>query len=694
MQRTRVGCAAGVCLAILASVGLPANAQEKVPASLMKTTHIYKTVGDVKISADVYRPAGTEPRPVVVWIHGGALIVGSRSQVPKQTLELCTKERFILVSIDYRLAPEVKLPEIAADVQDAFRWLHAEGPRLFQADTSRIVVTGGSAGGYLTMLSGVIVKPRPTALVAYWGYGDINGPWVVTPSKHHPVADPQEVPRNLPNPKRILTNTDDPADQKRGLYYRTLRQAGTWARDVSGIDPAKEPGKLDQYCPVKQITADYPPILMVHGTEDTDVPYARSEEMAKELARHKVPHELVTVPNAEHGLRDGDPKLVAEANARALEFILQHALARRPTAAATATDETVAAQLTVISQVGPQGAGSAAAQVARDELGKRGIEILPQLLIAMDTPNIVALNWYRTIYEQIVAEAQSRQNVVWPVEFLKDYVSDSKRAGRPRRLALTLIDRLEPQFSDGWKPSRLTDPEFRFEAVALVLAAGERALAEQKADLAKSEFHKAFEHARDSGQVALAAGKLQALNEPADVVGHLGLVVDWWLVGPFDAPEKTGFGKVFAPETKVDLKAKYEGQGGVELGWLRHRTADALGQLNLINAIASTREAVGYAYSEIDVQQDTSALLGCGADDNCTVWLNGEKVLAREQWLNGTRFDRFVAPIKLKAGRNTLLVKICQGPQHKDPEVPNNWSLQLRLCDVDGKGIAFKTALP
>ena len=78
--------------------------------SLVKTAHVYKTVGDVKVAADVYRPQGAEARPVVVWIHGGALIVGSRSQVPKPILELCTRERFVFVSLDYRLAPEVKLP--------------------------------------------------------------------------------------------------------------------------------------------------------------------------------------------------------------------------------------------------------------------------------------------------------------------------------------------------------------------------------------------------------------------------------------------------------------------------------------------------------------------------------------------------------------------------------------------------------
>ena len=290
---------------------------------LVKTTHVYKTVGDVKVEADVYRPEGAEARPVVVWIHGGALIVGSRSQVPKQILELCTRERFVFVSLDYRLAPEVKLPQIAEDLQDAFRWLHEQGPKLFGADTRRIVVTGGSAGGFLTMLSGAIVKPKPTALVAYWGYGDIDGEWTRSMSTHHGVAVPREEALAGVNKNgKVLTNTDDPAEGKaRGGYYRHLRQTGGWSLGVTGIDAVQEPGKLDRFCPVKQITRDYPPILMVHGTEDTDVPYFCSTDMAKELTKHGVKHELLTVQGAEHGLRDGDPKRNAEVNARALEFI-------------------------------------------------------------------------------------------------------------------------------------------------------------------------------------------------------------------------------------------------------------------------------------------------------------------------------------------------------------------------------------
>ena len=346
--------------------------------------------------------------------------------------------------------------------------------------------------------------------------------------------------------------------------------------------------------------------------------------------------------------------------------------------------------LATIAKTGPKGEGSAPAKLARDELAKRGVEVLPPLLVAMDTTNSVAANWYRTAYEEIVARELSRDGTKWPVEFLKEYVSDAKRVGRPRRLVLSLLDKLEPAYREQWMPTRLNDAEFRYEAVGLALAAGERALKNKEDATAKAEFRKAFEAARDSSQVMQSAAKLKSLGESVDAVTHLGLVVDWWLVGPFDAPQKTGFSKVFEPEEKVDLQTKYRGQAG-EIVWKQYHENDSLGQLDLNKQLGTAREAVGYAYAEIDVSREQAAQVRCGADDNCSVWLNGEKVFAREQWLNGTRFDRFVTPISLKKGRNTLLVKVCQGPQHKDPEVSNNWSLQLRLCDADGRGIEFKT---
>jgi acetyl esterase/lipase len=285
-------------------------------------TYDYKTVGETKIQADVYRPDDAKVRPVVVWIHGGALIVGSRVGVPKQLEDLCRQEGYALVSLDYRLAPEVKLPDIIEDVKDAFHWLREKGPKLLAIDADKIVVAGGSAGGYLTMMTGICVTPRPKALVAYWGYGDVDGEWYTKPSEFYrkqPLVSKEEAYKAVGGP--ALTGTEGKPGQARGKFYLYLRQNGLWTKEVTGFDPATDRSKLDPYCPVRNISANYPPILMVHGTKDTDVPYELSANMAKELAKHKVSHELVTVPDAGHGLAGGDKKLVAEAHEKAVEFI-------------------------------------------------------------------------------------------------------------------------------------------------------------------------------------------------------------------------------------------------------------------------------------------------------------------------------------------------------------------------------------
>jgi len=352
----------------------------------------------------------------------------------------------------------------------------------------------------------------------------------------------------------------------------------------------------------------------------------------------------------------------------------------------------------LLKRLAAGGSGNEAAEAARAArrvlLSDHGPEILPQVMVALDTPDIVAANWVRTVYEEQIARALKQSEPPIPVDFCRDYVRDSRRQGRARRLVLALLDRIDPAFGPQLVPTLLDDPEFRDDAVSAVLRKGDAARDQNRKDDARQAYELAFQHARDSQQVLEAADRLAALGHPVNIARHMGFVTHWHLIGPFDAPEKTGYDLVFPPEEKVDLSARYAGQTGTEIGWKLAESTDRLGQLDLIQAIAPVKEAVGYAYAELESPAEQQVQLRCSADDNLSVWLNGKKVFGRPQWLNGTRLDRFTAPVTLRAGINRVLVKVCQGPQHSDPAVGNAWSMQLRFCTADGAGVALKPVSP
>ena len=290
----------------------------------VKKTFTYKTVDGLAIRADVYRPDDAAPHPVVVWIHGGALIMGHRGGLPSEQLRRYLEAGFAVVSIDYRLAPEVKLPAILDDVRDAFRWVRERGPARFHADAGRIALVGHSAGGYLALTGGYRLRPRPRAIVSFYGYGDIAGEWYSRPDPHYSKQPP--VPR-----EEAYTAVGGPArsevsgPNQRGRFYLYLRQQGLWPKEVTGRDPDREPRAFDPWCPARNVTSDYSPTLLLHGDQDTDVPFAQSEQIAAELARHGVPHELIRIPGGGHGFdRNLDNPGVAATFDRALEFLREH----------------------------------------------------------------------------------------------------------------------------------------------------------------------------------------------------------------------------------------------------------------------------------------------------------------------------------------------------------------------------------
>lgn len=230
-----------------------------------------------------------------------------------------------MVSIDYRLAPNTKLPAIIEDIQDAHRWIRSDGPKLFGADADRIVVAGGSAGGYLTLMSGFCFNPRPKALVSFYGYGDITSEWYSRPDPFYlkqPAVARDEAYAGVSGPP--VSGSTPETSRKRGRFYLYCRQQGTWPKEVAGHDPHTENAWFHPYCPIRNVTGEYPPTLLIHGTNDTDVPYHLSVDMAAKLAAAGVEHKLITVPGAGHGLTGIDVAELRRINHQAVEFIKAH----------------------------------------------------------------------------------------------------------------------------------------------------------------------------------------------------------------------------------------------------------------------------------------------------------------------------------------------------------------------------------
>lgn len=312
---------------VLLMSGLAGPSPASAETGLEKTTVVYRKVDGHEILADVYRSKGNDVRPVIVYIHGGALIMGNREDVrhDARILALAEQNGYALVSIDYRLAPETKLPAIISDIEAAFTWLEKEGVRRFYIDSERMVVVGGSAGGYLALVTGYRVNPKPQALVALYGYGELNADWYTKPNPY-PNYNMEKYTREEAMRQTDGTVISD-GERRRGdgeYIYMYYRQNGLWPQEVSGFDPATLAKNIAPYEPVKNVTRNYPPTLLIHGTQDTDVPFEESVKMSEQFETHGVPYILRPIDKGEHGFDGGDPAQIEEAYRTMREFIARY----------------------------------------------------------------------------------------------------------------------------------------------------------------------------------------------------------------------------------------------------------------------------------------------------------------------------------------------------------------------------------
>jgi acetyl esterase/lipase len=227
----------------------------------------YLTTENGESRLDVYVPRGAGPRPTVLYFHGGFWVRGSKEASALNLLPYLERG-WAVVNVGYRLGPEAPAPAAVEDARCALHWV-ARNAAQYGFDASRIVVTGHSAGGHLSLTTGMLSRDA--------GLDELC-----------PGADEVRV--------AAVVDWYGPTDVGALLSGANGDLVAEWLGDT--------PDRLDvaaRVSPVNLVRAGLPPILTVHGEEDTVVPYESSVELHAALERAGVRHELVTVPGGGHG---------------------------------------------------------------------------------------------------------------------------------------------------------------------------------------------------------------------------------------------------------------------------------------------------------------------------------------------------------------------------------------------------------
>ena len=216
-----------------------------------------------KEKLDLYFPSGDfrSNRPAVVFIHGGGFTGGDKAEYRSASVsaDLC-RAGYVVVSCNYVLGPKDKSgvwPQNIADCRNAVRWVRAHAKEL-GVNPDKIAVAGGSAGGYLALMVGLS--------------DDKTGPGGDPSAKHS---------------AKVSAVID---------MYGVVSFAKRGKGEVPGASPAEQAA----YLPESQCDAQDPAVLILHGTADTTVDIAQSDDMAKALRTAKTPFEYIIVDGAPH----------------------------------------------------------------------------------------------------------------------------------------------------------------------------------------------------------------------------------------------------------------------------------------------------------------------------------------------------------------------------------------------------------
>ncbi len=255
-------------------------AAPKLPAGFRVLRDLqYVDGGHERNRLDLYLPENADGRlPLVVWIHGGAWLAGSKEGCPAVPL---TAQGYAVASINYRLSQHAVFPAQIEDCKAAIRWLRASAAK-YHLDQDRIGVWGSSAGGHLVAMLGTTgnVKDFDTGNVKDFVDGTDGN--LDQSSRVQCVVD-WFGPSDL---VAMAGSHDNPDSPESRLIGGPVQENKEKARKAS---------------PLTYVSKDSAPFLIMHGDRDNTVPLKQSEVLAEALKKAGVEAKLVVVKGNGHG---------------------------------------------------------------------------------------------------------------------------------------------------------------------------------------------------------------------------------------------------------------------------------------------------------------------------------------------------------------------------------------------------------
>ncbi|HEX7079624.1 MAG TPA: alpha/beta hydrolase [Gammaproteobacteria bacterium] len=212
----------------------------------------YAVVDGRALKLDLYLPDSATPPPLVVWVHGGAWRFGSKESPPANFVD----SGFALASLDFRQSTDAPFPAMVHDIKAAIRYLRANAPR-YGYDPDRIAIAGASSGGHLAALVGVTN-----------GHEALEG----TVGEHLDVSS---------NVQAIVvyfgaSNLTTILDQSTPAGLRVRAPA---VQLLLGAAPDAVPELARLASPVFHVDASDPPLHLLHGDQDTQMPINQAHEL-------------------------------------------------------------------------------------------------------------------------------------------------------------------------------------------------------------------------------------------------------------------------------------------------------------------------------------------------------------------------------------------------------------------------------